>query len=171
MLISDRRSVLAVLCSGLLLAACETTVEVPSATYVAPTNDGSALVYVYRDRTMPTGRAVDIKVDDVKVGAIPTDSFTWIRVKPGERLLSVGYPALIDMSAKAKQQFEADTVYVFKYVSSEGGMDIPVFGAGGAFAGTTSAGGRAWTRLFPEPASAVTKITGSHRFVLSSPAN
>lgn len=171
MLFSDRRSVLAVLCSGLLLSACETTVELPPATYAAPAKDGSALVYVYRDRTMPTARAVDIKVDDVKIGALPTDSFTWIRVKPGERLLSVGYPALIDMSAKAKQQFEADTVYVFKYVSSEGGMDIPVFGAGGAFAGTTSAGGRAWTRLFPEPASAVTKITGSHKFVLAPTTN
>ena len=167
---SERRSVLAILCSGLLLAACETTVELPPATYVAPSKDGSALVYVYRDRTMPTGRAVDIKVDDMKIGALPTDSFTWIRVKPGERVLSVGYPALKDMSAKAKQQFEADTVYVFKYVSSEGGMDIPVFGAGGGFAGTTSAGNRPWTRLFPEPAAAVAKMVGSHQFVVAPPA-
>jgi hypothetical protein len=167
----DRRLVFSLLCCGLLLSACETAPDLPPATYVEPTKDGSAIVYLYRDKTMPTARAVNIKVDDVQIGVLPTDSFTWIRVKPGERQLSVGMQTLIDLYGKAKQQFEADTVYVFKYVSSEGGMDIPVFGAGGAFAGTTSAGGRAWTRLFPEPASSVTKIIGTHKFVLAKPAN
>ncbi|MDP2031202.1 MAG: DUF2846 domain-containing protein [Thiobacillus sp.] len=147
------------------LQGCVSTRVIQTNVYAAPSQDQDAVIYFYRDVTMPTKVNLDVKIDDKKVALLPPSRFTWVKVSPGRHLLSVGYPSLLDLSAKSEIVTEAGKVYLFKYLSSSGGGTMPVFGASGAFMGTIPIGPAAWTLLQKEPEENISKVIGSHQYV------
>ena len=155
-----------VLILTLSVQGCVSTRDIPTSVYSPPTPDSAAVVYFYRDRTMPTGANLDVKIDGQKIALLPPNSFTWVKVSAGNRLVSVGYPSLPDMSAKSEVQLEAGKEYILKYLSSSGGGTVPIFGPNGAFAGTIQMGPKPWTRLQQEPIENLEKVTSSYRFVV-----
>ncbi|WP_411880368.1 DUF2846 domain-containing protein [Polaromonas sp. YR568] len=66
----------------LLLQGCATGQKGPSFT-PAPRSDDVATVYVYRLDTAPYLRKPDVKVNDVVVSELPTNSYTVLKLKPG----------------------------------------------------------------------------------------
>lgn len=66
----------------IFLSGCASAPQGPRFSEVKIYSD-TAVVYVYRLHTPPYMRKPDIKVNDVVVGELPTDSYTVLRLRPG----------------------------------------------------------------------------------------
>lgn len=66
----------------MLLQGCASTPRGPSFA-ATPPSDETAVLYVYRLHTPPYLRKPDIKINDVVVAELPTDSYTVLRLRPG----------------------------------------------------------------------------------------
>jgi hypothetical protein len=163
------QSVATSLCVGaILLAGCASTHQIQTRTYTPPTqDDNGAVVYFYRDVTMPTKVNLDVKVDGQAVALLPPSRFTWVRVTTGKHQLSVGYPSFPDMSAKIEMTIEPRKIYLFKYLSSAGGGLMPVNNGGGVT--LVQMGSRPWTALSPESENNIAAVVSSYGYVPAHP--
>ena len=82
-----------------------------------------AVVYVYRLHTPPVMLKPDIKVRDVAVAALPTDSYTVLRLKPGTYAIKTDWGFLNNppLSKTAILSVEAGISY---YVNFAGKLGI-----------------------------------------------
>ena len=79
---------LVILALLVLLSGCNSVPRVQNFTEVK-VEPNSAVVYIYRLRTPPYARKPDIKVNDIVVAELPTDSYTVLKLRPGTYTIKV----------------------------------------------------------------------------------
>jgi hypothetical protein len=105
----------------ILLSGCASVPEGPRFSVVENESE-TAIVYVYRLYTPPYMRKPDIKVNDIMVAELPTDSYTVIRVKSGTYTFKTDWGFLdnLILSKSAKISVEAGKSYYINFAGKLG---------------------------------------------------
>lgn len=104
-----------------LLTGCASAPQGPKFSMLK-NEPGTAIVYIYRLHTPPYMRKPDIKVGDVAVAELPTDSYTVLRLKPGTYTLKTDW-GFIDnpiLSRSATLSVEAGRSYFVNFAGRAG---------------------------------------------------
>lgn len=80
----------------MVLSGCAASRQAPSFadTKVAPPREGTALVYVFRDRAEPTAWGATVHLGESKLATLKEDGFTWAYLAPGEHRVTLKWPLL-----------------------------------------------------------------------------
>lgn len=91
-----RLAALSALGALLLLQGCATG---PKGPFFAPASPSAeaATVYVYRLDTPPYLRKPDVKINDVVVGELPTNSYTVVKLKPGNYTVKTNWNGTLSL--------------------------------------------------------------------------
>lgn len=152
-----------------LLTSCAHLKEIPAQQYVAPPKSDLATIYLYRTNSMPTKANVEFKVDNTRVALLPDDSFTWIKVQPGQHILAASYDPLLGLTARLPITVEPRKTYAIQYQGqASGGTGYPLYGNDGKVIGYVDSDRKAWTKLEEFPIDQINDLVLYTKFVFST---